>query len=501
MDMLGNIREEEVPGLMERLNLGRTGQPPFGTAPISFGQQQPDSNAHAQQVAAMLNDRARLQREQNDHDALQRTAQNEQQAAQSSAERLQQFQDLRVQTDIDQLTGAYPPAGIIGKPSSAMPESQEQQREHESSEPSAARMQPAVGHDEHLPTRAEQLSLTEQVQKAASAQQSPAPHSPWAKVEHAIHPFPPPPSQSPLPAPAAQRKPIVADSLTTESRSRSETPSAETPSASIAPWAKEPAEAPRGPSLKEIQEAEAKKAAEREAKAAAIRREAFEQEMLAQAQSPATQPGLPSSSTWASGTSPATPVTPSQSVWTKPTTGKSTTQQAAGSKKTLQQIQKEEEARKQRVVAAAANATAFAVSTPSVPTGKRYADLASKVTSAQPILAGGAWTTVGASGKVKAPGTTPPVPAVARSTSSGIVPPVTKKPTVSRSTTMGGQLAKANAEEEFRKWAVGELRPDLNKGINRESYHMILAKLLLTFVSQPTISSLPSSAFRRTSSC
>jgi PERQ amino acid-rich with GYF domain-containing protein len=31
---------------------------------------------------------------------------------------------------------------------------------------------------------------------------------------------------------------------------------------------------------------------------------------------------------------------------------------------------------------------------------------------------------------------------------------------------MGGQSGKLNAEEEFRKWAVNELRHDLNKGIN-----------------------------------
>jgi PERQ amino acid-rich with GYF domain-containing protein len=316
----------------------------------------------------------------------------------------------------------------------------------------------------------EPLSLTEQVQKAQSAKHSPQPQSAWNKVEPAIFPFPPPPSQSPLPAPAAQRKPIIAESLATESRSGAATPAADTPSASIAPWAKEPAEASRGPSLREIQEAEAKKAAEREALAAAARREAFEKELLAQTQSPVVQPGLPSSSTWASGASPVTPSGAAASVWgAKPAAGKVITPSGSMSKKTLQQIQKEEEARKQRAVTqAAAAATVLGVVAPAPSAGKRYADLAGKTTAVLPSIPGvnSAWTTVGASGKTKAPGGTTPVPTAVRSTSTTVVPPVLKKPVVTRSTTVGPPSSKVNAEEEFRKWAVNELRHDLNKGIN-----------------------------------
>ncbi|KAF2472888.1 uncharacterized protein BDR25DRAFT_12289 [Lindgomyces ingoldianus] len=470
--MLGNIREEDIPGMMDRLNLGRTGQLPFGTAPMSFGQQQPESNTHAQQVVAMLNDRARLQREQAEHDALQRVQPNDHQAAQVTADRLQQFHDLRVQTDMDQLSAAPPSSeGIIRNRSAPTAELEEPI----SPESSKAQRQPLVSSTQDPATfKAEPLSLTEQVQKAASAKQSPVPQSPWAKVDQAIHPFPPPPSQSPLPAPAAQRKPIIADSLAGESRSRSETPSAETPSASIAPWAKEPTEAPRGPSLKEIQEAEARKAAEREEIAAAARRQALQQELAAQAQSPAAQPGLPSSSTWASGASPITPGGASQSAWAKPLAGKAPSQQGTATKKTLQQIQKEEEARKQRAAAAAATASAvnaFGASNQGLSSGKRYADLASKHTPTQPSV-GGAWTTVGASGKAKPPVGLPsgPPPAV-RSTSTSIAPPAVKKAPIPRSTTLGTQLAgKANAEEEFRKWAVGELRPDLNKNINADEF-------------------------------
>jgi PERQ amino acid-rich with GYF domain-containing protein len=140
------------------------------------------------------------------------------------------------------------------------------------------------------------------------------------------------------------------------------------------------------------------------------------------------------------------------------------------SKKTLQQIQKEEEARKQRAVSqAAASATVLGnVAVPAPSAGKRYADLAGKTTTILPSIPGvnSAWTTVGASGKTRAPGGTTPVSAAVRSTSTTVVPSVLKKPVVTRSTTAGGQSGKVNAEEEFRKWAVNELRHDLNKGIN-----------------------------------
>lgn len=475
MDMMGSLRDDDVSGLMDRLNLGRGGQPAFGTAPGSFAQQHPESASHAQQVVAMLSDRARLQREQAEHDALQRLGLNDQQATQASADRLQQFNDLRVQTDLEQSRVVPPPEGVIGKPSAPVAHAQEQESDLVSPVQDEAHTQASEPGAEVPSAVQEVLSLTEQVQKAQSAKHSPQPQSAWKQVEPAIYPFPPPPSQSPLPAPAAQRKAIVAEDLTAEMRSGAATPAADTPSASIAPWAKEPTEASRGPSLKEIQEAEARKAAEREALAAAARREAFEKELLAQAQSPVVQPGLPSSSTWASGTgaSPATPVPAGgASVWAKPAVGKTPTQPTSASKKTLQQIQKEEEARKHRAAAQAAVAAgALGVAAQATSAGKRYADLASKQTPVLPAaaLATGAspWTTVGASGKVKTPGgTASPAPAAVRSASTTVVPSILKKPTVVRTTTTGGTSGKVNAEEEFRKWAVNELRSDLNKGIN-----------------------------------
>jgi len=158
-------------------------------------------------------------------------------------------------------------------------------------------------------------------------------------------------------------------------------------------------------------------------------------------------------------------------AWTK------AAQKTGGSAKTMAQIQKEEEARKKRLVSAAANAQASAMASVAAPAGgKSYANLAGKVSAPAPGTSGGsAWTTVGASGKSKTPaaGPTPatPVAALSRTVSSGIVPgslAAGQRKTPSRSATMnnGAGVAVANAQEEFRKWAVGELRVDLNKGIS-----------------------------------
>lgn len=268
----------------------------------------------------------------------------------------------------------------------------------------------------------------------------------------------------------------MADALHAESRSRSQTPSVDTPSASIAPWAKEPAEAPRGPSLKEIQEAEAKVAAEQEAIVAEARRAALEREILAQAQTIAPAPGLPSSSTWASANpSPATPsssATPS--AWAKAATNKPVA--VSSSTKTLAQIQKEEEARKKRQLAAAAVVaqTSAAVTSAALQSaGKRYADLASKVASPapSPVVGGSAWTTVGASGKVKTPAPAP-TPVAARAANPATTVPAVKKPAVTRTTTSGSGAA-VNAQEEFKKWAVNELKHDLQKGMQGKKSRII----------------------------
>jgi len=222
--------------------------------------------------------------------------------------------------------------------------------------------------------------------------------------------------------------------------------------------------------MKEIQEVEAREAARRtrqEEAAAAIRRAALEKELAAQPAPPA--PGLPSSATWAAIESAGTPAPSAGSAWAKAAPGKTpSVKPSAAAKKTLAQIQVEEEAlaRKQRAAATAAtNATlgnAVAASAQSLSSGKRYADLAGKPTAPSAVLIGN-WTTVGASGKVK-PAAVPSTSAAGvRVASSGTaaataVAAMKPKPVTSRTTHV-------DALEEFRKWAVAELRPELSKGI------------------------------------
>jgi PERQ amino acid-rich with GYF domain-containing protein len=167
----------------------------------------------------------------------------------------------------------------------------------------------------------------------------------------------------------------------------------------------------------------------------------------------------------------------------------------AAAKKTLAQIQKEEEARKNRAAAAAAMA---ATPSPPIPssTGKRYADLASKgpAPAAPAVPGSSAWTTVGASGKVKGAPTAPLGPR----TSSGPVPisPVIAKPrpvTVSRAVTSGSnsQSNPNQAVEEFTKWATLSLSKGLNTGINGMFHSLItICEIhILTFHLQSTTSS------------
>lgn len=461
VESLGHIREEEIPGIMDRLNLGARGAPgQFGAPGQPFaGQQQMQSptgqEQHERQIQQMLQDRAMLQQEQALYDAQQQPSGNEQSLAN---ERLQQFQQLQSQGPLPGLDARFQPA--IGKLAAS---------DDQSSAMQSSIGSPAAVQQQEQP-QPQELSLTEQVQKAASVQQSPVQKQPGLP-----QPFPPAPSQSPLPAPAAQRhgRQSVADQLQTEERDLSQTPSTDTPSVAVAPWAKETVEGQRGPSLKEIQAIEAKKAAEAEEIASAARRAAFQKEMEAQAQAQVTMPapGLPATASWATGGgSPATPTSTTSSAWAK------AAQKAAGPApaKSMAQIQKEEEARKRKLAAAAAaTAQTTAMSGVAVPAGgKSYANLAQKIsgTSAAPNPTGGAWTTVGAGGKVKTPAAAP-MPGITRSASSSIVPTAAttaakKPPTRSATMAIPGLV---NAQEEFRKWAVGELRPDLNKGISGKS--------------------------------
>ena len=464
-EALGPVREDEVTGIIDRLNTGRGAQIPFGGP--SYHPSQPEGISHSQQVASMLQERARLQHEQEQYDLLQRSADDHR----GTSERLEQFHMLRTQLD-DQPQPSQQPSymgGLAGRPAADSDNSGQQQRKEPAAEP-REQIQSLP-----LPKVAERPSLSEQVQKAAAlAKQSPnmLPPSPWTKADPGLpQPFPPPQSSSPLPAPAAQRnRQNVAETLSAESRSRSQTPSVETPNTTIAPWAKDLTDPSKGPSLKEIQAIEARNAAQKEEIAAAARRAAAEQERQNQIPPAASTPGLPSSANWASSVSPAVPMGTGASVWTKPVAGKATAIPANPSaKKTLAQIQKEEEARKTRAAAsaAAANAAANSSNFLAMTSGKRYADLASKSTT--PTSQGGnsAWTTVGAGGKAKVPAG-PALNLSSRVTATNTQSTASTKPKVSNSTRggLGGSVSsQQTATDEFQKWTKSALGKGLNAGI------------------------------------
>ncbi|CAI7677976.1 unnamed protein product [Penicillium manginii] len=466
--------QDQLPALLDRLNVGRQDPFAFG-ASNSFAARQPDSFLHSQQVSSMLQDREALQQEQEQFDQLNSNDPFDQQARE---ERLRQFHALRAQE------GDFGMRTVDGLPTHPAASVQDAEAAATSEELAME----ALSADEPIdePT----LTLSQQVHKAASAQRQQqeqdqhaqaVPENVWGvKTDSAMpHPFPPPPSASPLPAPAAQRnRQNMAESLVADSQSRTQTPIDAAPT-SVAPWAKDNVEVPKGPSLKEIQEAEARTAAQREEHAAAARRAQFlaEQERLSHAQAQVV-PGLPSSANWASSGSPATPTAASPAWNTKSQPAPIT----STAKKTLAQIQKEEEARKQRQ--AAINAAAAAqVATPSPPASatKRYAELASKApaattaaaASAAPV-ASGAWTTVGASGKAKTPLAAPLGP---RST-SGTIPvapaSVSKpRPTIATRTVTGGSVSQGSsnrAMEEFTKWAKLSLGRGLNSNINVDDF-------------------------------
>ncbi|KAL9057099.1 MAG: hypothetical protein Q9162_002533 [Coniocarpon cinnabarinum] len=414
-----------------------------------------------ERFAHMLEDRARLQREQ--AEALQDMQNHEDEF--SDQRRLQQFQELQQ----EQLEGEQHSKGF-----SRLPDSYRHQESIEQPEP-----------QEH------KLTLTEQVQKAASAKQSPSStvQSPWAnRIDRPIaESHPTSGTSSPLPAPAARRngRQSVADALAAES-SKPPSPAAETPSTVIAPWAKEASSENnhKQPSLKEIQEAEARRAAKRDEEQAALRRAAYERELANQAPAPA--PGLPSSSNWASGEPVTSPSSMAPSAWAKSNTKPVAT--PGGSRKTLQQIQKEEEAlaRRQKAAATAATtvhgntATGVSNAAQAASAGKRYADLASRVAAPSGPNAGNAWTTVGASGKVKAPATPnpPPMQRVPTGNIASATPTsgIAKKPAAApvRSNSSATTLS---AYDDFKTWAVGELRADVSKGVDPQN----LVNTLLDF--------------------
>lgn len=320
----------------------------------------------------------------------------------------------------------------------------------------------------------ESLSLTQQVERTAAAQKQAREEFDSSDV--------PPVSVSPLPAPAAQRRGApVAQTLAEESRSAVQTP-VETPSTSLAPWAERQLEAQKQPSLKEIQEAEARRVAQENAVRAAQLKAQAERErvMLAAVPVTAPAPGLPTSSTWATA-SPNTPTTPGGSPWVK-MAGVTPVPTAASAKKTLAQIQKEEETRKAKVAAQAAVSQAVVTSTnPNALIGSRYAQMVKTTSAPVPVASGSsAWTTVGTGGgKPKTPATVVATPAPRAVSSSVPSAPLPRPAVATRTTSTTAAASQSKAREEIFKWAKAQLGTNLKRGINLDEFVTVLMALPL----------------------
>ncbi|KAH7914466.1 hypothetical protein BJ138DRAFT_1143807 [Hygrophoropsis aurantiaca] len=235
-------------------------------------------------------------------------------------------------------------------------------------------------------------------------------------------------------------------------------------------------------SLRDIQEAEAKKA---EAKKVAEK----ERERLARAIAATTssseeaQPftaswGLPTSQTGsrnavspkdssAAGSNPATSVP----VWTNATP-------ASAAKKTMKEIQEEEERRKKfaakETVAAAAARRAYAETTTKAPAAPQT---------------GGAWSTVGVNGKVAAQAPVAARPAISQSVSSTVAPAAPSRPATAVRTVPPTIKSSAQPRiddfpvtpsHDFLKWLTDSLK-GLNNSVNLEE----ISSMLLSFPMDP----------------
>ncbi|EHK49111.1 uncharacterized protein TrAtP1_000291 [Trichoderma atroviride] len=407
-------------------------------------------------------------------------------------DRLQEFEELRAEHDAEQAAGI--PADESQETSVKVEETTVTTVTVEPKSDPAPSAGKASKASKKKTTVVEEssLSLTQQVQKtqASAAAAASVPSPPQPTELGMPMPFPPPASTTPLPAPTAQR---ARSNLPEQfSRSQTATPDVVAQPPPLAPWAKEPGqEGQKGPSLKEIQEAEARKAAKAEEAAAALRKAAMEQEAALlrekekSAAAAAANAGLPATSTWGQG-SPVSSVSP----WAKPGAAKAkgatpvATTGAAGAKKTLAEIQREEEARKQKAKEVAIQAGSGAP----ISIGKSYANLAGKPnhgpspTIPSPIItAGSGWATVGAGGKVKSPSTIPSQ-LQSRSGSASSAKPVVAAPVklVPKSIISNTSSQPANAAmDEFNKWANRELSRGITGVSDITSFQADLAVLPL----------------------
>ncbi|KAJ9106225.1 hypothetical protein QFC21_001369 [Naganishia friedmannii] len=244
-------------------------------------------------------------------------------------------------------------------------------------------------------------------------------------------------------------------------------------SPSVAPWANkedEKVKAQTGPSLRDIQEAEAKAAESRkhEAKAKATASKVATGNTVAEPEATQTVSwGLPSQT---GGSAASAMSVPPPSSSPAPVWGSSD----AAPKKTLKQIQEEE----QRRARAAAQVKAASSPAAAAQQGKRgYADLAA-VQAPQPT-SGGVWSTVGASGK--AVGAIVPVTAAKSkpaSTPSMTVTPVKTASSISKAAKSSTNLDDVAPSVDFIRWCKEAL-----KGLKVNMDEFI--QMLLTFPVEP----------------
>lgn len=419
-------------------------------------------------------------------------------------DRLKEFQDYRgipsQQRIVDEAqAGLSQPAAFKEQADTTTSPSQSDVGHHKGKEPVAQpqhQFQPFLKKAEAQSvsqSAPQTMSLTQQVQKTQAdahrkAQQE---EEAWAKQSAASglpmpFPAPFPAASTPLAAPTAQRRSNIAEQYI-DTRSQTHTPDSAAASSTtaaqpppLAPWAREPgAEAQKGPSLKEIQQAEAKKAAKLEAQ----RRAQLEQEALAAKEREKANPvvpGLPANSTWGSGS----PAPTASSPWSKPAAAKvpATVSTSAANKKTLAEIQREEEARKLKETKDQTPQSGSAPGSASL--GKRYAELASKtgppgiataataaaaMNAAATTTSAGGWSTVGAGGRVKVP-PAPQPRAVSASTVRPTVTPAVVKPQVrpvappaSRATSV------SEAHAALAGWVKGQLSKALKPDMELEN--------------------------------
>ncbi|GAA5912050.1 hypothetical protein JCM6882_002017 [Rhodosporidiobolus microsporus] len=162
--------------------------------------------------------------------------------------------------------------------------------------------------------------------------------------------------------------------------------------AAAAPWAKDEAApavatATPSPSLREIQEAEAREADKRKqaARIQAAQANIQAAQRAAALEAAAAAESLPPSASWAAGPAQVPPVKAAPAPWIKPAASLAAAGVTKPAGKTLKEIQEEEERRKK----AQEKAQQAAVAGGAVPAGRGYAG----VTTAVPGV-GGAWTTV-----------------------------------------------------------------------------------------------------------